>query len=296
MTVNRNLATEMMVLSTSEQCIPLLQFDATQIAPNRFGHAGNIALSTCHAELQRIIDAVLQTNGHFCKVKARPSHRAPIIVYSPLSASQVTLEQVSYTAPETLDVSLADCWRDVRDVKIASSSVGTWKCQQVFHHACLANSLNRSRLCPCCGNTVLVPRGKMPSGSTTVTRAPRSCEGYDDVATLVIKYNIPTGVQKSYHDNPGTGYQGTLRCAFLPDNAEGCALLTRLTFAFLHGLIFSVGVSQTTGCENSVVWTTIPHKTSLTGGASRFGFPDSSYIDDCNKELDEFNVPKAEVL
>jgi deltex len=99
-----------------------------------------------------------------------------------------------------------------------------------------------------------------------------------------------------YHPNPGVVYKGATRRAYLPETAESCALLKRLKFAFQHGLTFSVGTSLTSGQDNSVIWKSIPHKTSLAGGASRYGYPDSNYIADCHNELDKLNVPSADVL
>lgn len=93
----------------------------------------------------------------------------------------------------------------------------------------------------------------------------------------------------AYHDNPGVSYSGDSRVAYLPDNSEGNQLLKRLIYAFQHGLTFRIGTSLTTGQPNRITWASIHHKTSLRGGPH--GFPDPAYFINCNKELDQLNVP-----
>jgi Deltex C-terminal domain len=123
------------------------------------------------------------------------------------------------------------------------------------------------------------------------------CPGFfpaNTVTTIQITYSIPSGTQKSYHYHPGTRYSGTSRTAYLPNNIEGRHLLSRLKYAFTHGLTFVIGTSLTTHQPNCVVWSSIHHKTSLSGGAH--GFPDASYIDNTNESLDSLNVPEAAQL
>jgi deltex-like protein len=71
-------------------------------------------------------------------------------------------------------------------------------------------------------------------------------------------------------------------------------LLKRLQYAFSHGLTFTVGTSLTSGLSNSVVWASIHHKTSPSGGA--YGFPDVNYFANCNLELDSLGVPLADQI
>jgi hypothetical protein len=121
------------------------------------------------------------------------------------------------------------------------------------------------------------------------------CPGFAaDTTTIQITYSIPSGTQKSYHQNPGTSYSGTSRTAYLPNNVEGRHLLSRLKFAFTHGLTFTIGTSLTTHLPNCVVWSSIHHKTSLSGGSH--SFPDPAYLDNTNESLDALNVPEAAQL
>jgi Deltex C-terminal domain len=73
-------------------------------------------------------------------------------------------------------------------------------------------------------------------------------------------------------------------------------LLKRLRFAFQHGLTFTVGVSMSSGRDNCVTWASIYHKTALSGGVQNHGFPDRSYFDNCNNQLDALRVPAADDL
>jgi deltex-like protein len=116
------------------------------------------------------------------------------------------------------------------------------------------------------------------------------CPGFDAGTTsLEITYEIPSGIQLPYHDHPGRPYAGTTRVAYVPDNAEGRDLLRRLCRAFARGVTFAVGTSFTTGRTDVAVWTSIHHKTSLSGGSH--GFPDDRYLTNCHAELDAAGVP-----
>ena len=42
---------------------------------------------------------------------------------------------------------------------------------------------------------------------------------------------------------------------------------------------------MTTGLDNQVVWNGIHHKTSTSGGAANFGFPDPTYLSRVKEEL-----------
>lgn len=43
--------------------------------------------------------------------------------------------------------------------------------------------------------------------------------------TIVINFVFPDGIQEENHPQPGRRYKGTSRRAYLPDNADGNALL-----------------------------------------------------------------------
>jgi len=70
---------------------------------------------------------------------------------------------------------------------------------------------------------------------------------------------------QAQHPHPGKPFGGTVRCAYLPDTAEGREVCDLLKQAFDARLIFTVGRSVTTGADNVVVWNDIHHKTSYAG-------------------------------
>ena len=218
---------------------------------------------------------------------------------------------VRYEAPETLDglgledginvgawnegtsdtcpvcfVSFVDDTRDVATIN---------HCGHTFHECCLRQAISfMGCRCPVCRTPICEPNGKMPSGTMRITVDPNmTCAGFPK-GTIVITYSIPSGIQKEYHMNPGQKYGATERHAFLPLIEEGLELLARLKYAFQHGLTFGIGTSLTTGRSNSVIWTSIHHKTSLSGGAH--GWPDPAYFLNCNEALDALGVPQPEEL
>ncbi|XP_054614702.1 uncharacterized protein si:busm1-163l24.3 [Dunckerocampus dactyliophorus] len=102
-----------------------------------------------------------------------------------------------------------------------------------------------------------------------------SLPGHNKHATIKITYLIPDGVQEKEHPSPGKPFQGDIFEAFLPDCEKSRKLLPRLEDAFRRGLTFTV-TSEEKGSK--VIWDAIPHKTSLQGGRSGNGYPDSSYL------------------
>ena len=166
-------------------------------------------------------------------------------------------------------------------------------CGHTFHTNCLEAVLINDHRCPECGVLAMEPWGRGPAGIMQIDYNDTPCPGYEDCGTIYIQYLMQTGLQKSFHPNPGVQYSGTGRSAYLPYNEDGRDLLRRLCFAFQRGLTFSIGTSATSGMPNSITWSTVPHKSHLHGGA--FGWPDISgtFFALCNDRLDELNVPPA---
>ena len=135
---------------------------------------------------------------------------------------------------------------------------------------CLERSLAFSPYCPTCKYPLRPVIGNQPNGTMTWRTISTSLPGYNQCATIVISYNIPSGTQNQYHPNPGRWYSGTTRTAYLPDCKEGQEVLALLKRAFDQRLVFTVGTSSTTGVSNAVVWNDIHHKTSMHGGAYVF--------------------------
>merc|ERR1711974_510395 len=106
----------------------------------------------------------------------------------------------------------------------------------------------------------------------------QSLPSYGGHKTIQISYHFPNGIQGPEHMNPGMHYSGTSRTCYLPDTDEGREVLRKLQVAFERRLSFVIGTSITTGASNTVVWNGIHHKTNQTGGPTRFGYPDPTYL------------------
>uniref|UniRef100_A0ABM0H204 E3 ubiquitin-protein ligase n=1 Tax=Saccoglossus kowalevskii TaxID=10224 RepID=A0ABM0H204_SACKO len=108
----------------------------------------------------------------------------------------------------------------------------------------------------------------MPKGTMNNYVMRSSLPGYQGCDTIKIEYYFPSGWQGANDPSPGSSYSGTSRTAYLPDNREGREVLRLLKLAFERKLTFIIGTSVTTGCNNTVVWNDIHHKTSKYGGPS----------------------------
>ena len=78
-------------------------------------------------------------------------------------------------------------------------------CKQVFHCHCINAALAHSSKCPLCKTIMDYPSGSscvvstMPSGTMTISLDPSmTCHGHTP-GTIIIKYSIPSGVQKMCH-------------------------------------------------------------------------------------------------
>jgi deltex-like protein len=99
-----------------------------------------------------------------------------------------------------------------------------------------------------------------------------SCDGYPGFS-LAIHYKLTGGLS---------------RVAYLPNTPRGLDILAKLQIAFDRRLVFSLGVSLTTGVPGPV-WS-IHHKTSISGGVGKHGYPDAGYLDRVAGELRERGV------
>jgi len=151
------------------------------------------------------------------------------------------------TAPPSTYDKNEECAICMEELK--TNCVALKVCGHIFHSACIQQACKVKPQCPTCRKSIGNPQGKCPSGQMTISNSSTRCTGYA-VDSIIISYNIPSAVQKSYHDNPGTRHSGKMETCYLPNNDEGQALLKRLKFAFLHGLTFTVGQSMTLGTSN----------------------------------------------
>ena len=179
----------------------------------------------------------------------------------------ITTQTLSYTAPPSLTVGVPDnaltpvpmsCNLD-DDCVICMEKLkkrrkcAALPCKHVFHKQCLELAFKSKPQCPVCRISVGKAQGKSPSGTMTVFISPIRCSGFNE-DSITITYNMPSGTQMSYHDNPNTRHSSKFVSAYLPNNNDGRELLKRLKFAFMHGLTFTVGTSATSGQTNQITW------------------------------------------
>ena len=214
---------------------------------------------------------------------------------------------LTYTAPETLTSGVPptalkpytsttpeDCI--ICCEALTPSTSTTLPCGHSFRQSCLSQSLAMKPQCPICRTSLGAPRGKSPSGTCTISLESYDCDGYPGRGTIVLRYNMSSGVQKNYHESPGVWHDGKRATAYLPHTEEGIKLLKRLKYSFLQGLSFTVGTSATTGIPNQCTWSSVHHKTNLCGGSIYHGYPDLGYFLNCNEELDGLGVPAEHLI
>ncbi|XP_018580971.2 E3 ubiquitin-protein ligase DTX3L [Scleropages formosus] len=159
-------------------------------------------------------------------------------------------------------------------------------CNHDFCEECLEQSVkSMGPQCPVCKKIFGVIKGDQPPGKMTCRRTANPLPGFYNCGTIEITYCIYSGIQSKEHPNPGKAFSGVNRSAYLPDNKEGNEVLELLKRAFDQKLIFTVGVSRTTGLSDTVTWNDIHHKTNMTGGPLCFGYPDPDYLKRVKEEL-----------
>ncbi|XP_037647460.1 uncharacterized protein si:busm1-163l24.3 [Sebastes umbrosus] len=144
------------------------------------------------------------------------------------------------------------------------------KCGVTMCSKCLDTVHVHCRVCHETDTTTWGIQGKMSS-----SKLPISVPGYTKFSGIKITYCIPDGIQGEDHPSPGEPFQGGQFEAYLPDNEKSRKLVPRLEKAFKQGLTFTVTGKDT---EAKVIWDCIPHKTTLQGGKSGNGYPDSAYL------------------
>ena len=157
-------------------------------------------------------------------------------------------------------------------------------CKNHFlHKGCLNNMCKNSTSlkCPICNKIYGIMEGEFLENSHMYRKEiSSSCDGHHNYGSIEITYSIPNGKTKD-----GKYYHGTTRKAYLPNNDEGNEIYGLLEKAFYRGLLFTVGISITSGAKNTVTWNGVHHKTSLYGGVAAHGYPDSTYLTRVKEEL-----------
>ena len=89
--------------------------------------------------------------------------------------------------------------------------------------------------------------------------------------------------------NEGRQYLGTTRIAYLPNTPEGQQIAKMVEVAFDRKLCFHLSESLTTH-QFGICWTSIPFKTSQTGGSANHGYPDNTYLDRLRGKLNAHGI------
>ncbi|XP_068191990.1 uncharacterized protein si:busm1-163l24.3 isoform X2 [Antennarius striatus] len=144
------------------------------------------------------------------------------------------------------------------------------KCGATMCSKCLDTVHVHCRVCHVSEPTSPIIQGKMNHSKLHI-----SIPGHKKHSSIKITYFIPDGVQEAGHPFPGEPFQGGVFEAFLPDCEKARKLLPRMEKAFRKGLTFTL-VENGSRCR--VTWDNIPHKTSIHGGKSANGYPDSTYL------------------
>lgn len=161
------------------------------------------------------------------------------------------------------------------------------KCGVTMCSKCLDNVHVHCRVCPETEATTWGIQGKISSSKLHI-----SIPGYTKGSGIKITYFIPDGIQGEDHPSPGEPFQGGQFEAYLPDCEKSRKLLPRLAKAFKQGLTFTVTGRDT---EAKVIWDCIPHKTSLHGGKSGNGYPDSNYLARLSEVLTSKGIEESPV-
>jgi deltex-like protein len=97
-----------------------------------------------------------------------------------------------------------------------------------YHKPCIEAMLSGSQhlKCPVCMSVYGTMTGDQPAGTMTVTADPAlTCDGHPP-GTLVIEYNMKSGIRN------GVRFPGTHRTAYIPDHPEGREVVELLKRAF----------------------------------------------------------------
>ncbi|KAK3597773.1 hypothetical protein CHS0354_006131 [Potamilus streckersoni] len=172
------------------------------------------------------------------------------------------------------------------------------KCSHSFCTLCIDQHFKNTPHCPVCFTVYGIKTGNQPKDGYMDAKVNQKIQlpGYEGHGAIVLYYSFFDGIQTEEHPNPGRPYFGTNRTAYLPNTSEGQKVLRLLKEAFKRRLVFTVGSSRTTGCDNVVTWNDIHHKTNTCGGTEEFGYPDSTYLRRVQEELAAHGVTEESIL
>lgn len=163
--------------------------------------------------------------------------------------------------------------------------------QHPFHKDCIKQCVDKDCIeCPYCRKLYGVKYGNQPAGIMKIYSVDFNLPKFE-CDTILIVYSFGSGI---YLDKtPDTLdiviYPSDIRLAYLPNNVQGNKCLRLLTIAWNRNLIFNIGLSLTRSHlkDKRIIWNGIHHKTMIKGD---YGYPDLSYLDRLEKELELFGI------
>ncbi|XP_046336568.1 E3 ubiquitin-protein ligase DTX1-like [Haliotis rufescens] len=239
----------------------------SQQPQDNFPSSGRILLQKLRKSKPKTADEVLK---RYLKVEPKPPNEDCCICYDALH------EESSYGSAGDEDHQV----------------VSLVKCTHMFHRMCLnamydSGHKDGSIQCPTCKTIYGERLGNCPPGEMEFHPIPHTLPGHPDCQAIRVVYTVNPGIQGPEHPNTGKRYsaRGFPRVAYLPDNEKGRKVLKLLTIAWQRRLMFTIGVSTTTGEGDTVTWNEIHHKTEFGSNVSGHGYPDPNYLNNVTMEL-----------
>ena len=210
------------------------------------------------------------------------------LLATPLKAGIFSIpnnEEIKTIASSETDAAL-DPLNTLQQGEVLKYKMGERVYYKSVHDAYQELKLTGQITCPGTPQPVYIHSGPQPPGSMTVTlNKTIKLAGHESYPTFIIDYNFPRGTQTAKHPNPGSPFAGVKRRTYIPASPEGCKVMAMMIQAWERKLLFRVGTSTTSGKENVVTWNDIHLKTSTTGGPTKYGYPDPTYLSRVSGEL-----------
>jgi hypothetical protein len=308
------------VAKRGSQCLPLFFFSANQVdEPN---HAALRSLSKYHVDLQRMLDESFN-DGRITTLqipiteeripKIHVSHRVTMVEHQPVLEQKSDWDIIlPYCAPAAPSTGITGSGTDLGPLRLVVPTIGDdedccflclkrlipaaspcsscAQCSQNFHRCCADLAMKPTGgACPGCRSKEAFPPGKCPSGVMTVhfTKEKRA-DVFTSSGTYVVTYEVFDGVQELHHVSPGKRFEGAKLRTYVPQSEQGDELLKRLKWAWMNGLMFTIGM--TAGDTDHITLKLRTLRTTIDGCDSK------GYITNCNNELDRLGVPRATAL
>lgn len=119
------------------------------------------------------------------------------------SKPKLNFEKVNLLAPTNESEDDSNDSVEPEDCVICMDSITdpeVLQCGHKFCKSCIKSSFEMFQpKCPSCGRLFGSMRGNQPKGTMTVTTSARSLSGYEKYKTIVLLYDIPSGIQDVRH-------------------------------------------------------------------------------------------------